>query len=147
MKQLHNPCHLGVPKAGRNQKSYVTLALSRSPDTLHCQKGLYIWAGETVHCQKGPYIRAWGHLALPKRPLYLGMGTLCTAKKAFVSGQGKLCTAKKAPVFRHGDTPSFVCPVRCAYWGLTSMYTSRRTDRRPPFKFAPLTPCRGCRPR
>ena len=38
--------------------------------------------GDSLHCQKGPYLWAWGHFALPKRPLIMGMGTVYTAQKA-----------------------------------------------------------------
>ena len=76
-------------------------------------------------------------------------------------GMGTLCTSKKAPIYGHWDT--LHCQKGPQMWawghiflylsgslrvrGLTSMYTSRRTDRRPPLRFVPLTPCRGRRSR
>ena len=141
--------------------------------TLYTAKKPVIYGdGDTLHCKKDPHVWRWGHFALPKSPSYTVMGTLCTAKKRLIYGDGDtlhckkaphiwrwghfalpkspsymamgtLCTPKKTLTYGDGDTSSFVCPVRCAYWGLTSMYTSRRTDRRPPFKLAPLTPRRA----
>ena len=50
-----------------------------------CLRAIY-GHGDTLHWEKGPYIWAWGHSALGKGPLYMGMGTLCTGKRAPIYG-------------------------------------------------------------
>ena len=118
---------------------WAHFALAKSPSytamgTLcTAKKPLICGDGDTLHCQRAPHIWRWGHLALPKSPAYTVMATPCTSKNPLLYGDG--------------DTSSFVCPVRCVYWGLTSMYTSRRTDRPPTHRFVPLKPCRGRRSR